>query len=99
MGKFDGFYVIFFIFLGTLRECYDELGNRYQIPLYCLASPVNLVEDQSEETSSIGGGGTRTVNEDSATASFAHGISTSTATMSGDCFMLKFRVVAHIRDG
>uniref|UniRef100_A0A671RA31 Ubiquitin domain-containing protein 1-like n=1 Tax=Sinocyclocheilus anshuiensis TaxID=1608454 RepID=A0A671RA31_9TELE len=29
--------------LGSLMECYDELGNRYQLPAYCLAPPVNLV--------------------------------------------------------
>ncbi len=26
-------------------ECYDELGNRYQLPAYCLAPPVNLVSE------------------------------------------------------
>ncbi|XP_032808372.1 ubiquitin domain-containing protein 2-like isoform X1 [Petromyzon marinus] len=29
---------------GSLTECYDELGNRYRLPVYCLAPPVNLVE-------------------------------------------------------
>ena len=24
-------------------ECYDELGTRYSIPVYCLSLPVNLV--------------------------------------------------------
>ncbi|NWW51654.1 UBTD1 protein, partial [Pedionomus torquatus] len=24
---------------GSLTECYDELGNRYQLPVYCLAPP------------------------------------------------------------
>ena len=28
---------------GLLNDCYDELGNRYQIPIYVLARPVNLV--------------------------------------------------------
>ncbi|XP_038600005.1 ubiquitin domain-containing protein 1 [Tachyglossus aculeatus] len=28
---------------GSLSECYDELGNRYQLPVYCLAPPVNLL--------------------------------------------------------
>ncbi|KRY00856.1 Ubiquitin domain-containing protein 1 [Trichinella pseudospiralis] len=32
---------------GTLRECYDELGNRYKIPLYCLSFPNNLVEERA----------------------------------------------------
>ncbi|XP_073689986.1 ubiquitin domain-containing protein 1a isoform X1 [Garra rufa] len=42
---------------GSLMESYDELGNRYQLPAYCLAPPVNLVSecndhnvsDQSEQ--------------------------------------------------
>jgi len=28
---------------GSLVECYDELGTRYSIPVYCLSLPVNLV--------------------------------------------------------
>jgi hypothetical protein len=27
---------------GELTECYDELGNRYVIPNYCLSRPVNM---------------------------------------------------------
>ncbi|XP_045188983.1 ubiquitin domain-containing protein 1-like [Mercenaria mercenaria] len=33
---------------GTLMDCYDELGNRYQLPVYVLGSPTNLIEDTSE---------------------------------------------------
>lgn len=48
---------------GTLMDCYDELGNRYQLPVYCLSAPINLIEDNSEvdtpspdsETSNGGG--------------------------------------------
>lgn len=29
-------------------ECYDELGNRYQLPAYCLAPPVNLISERSD---------------------------------------------------
>ena len=29
-------------------DCYDELGNRYQLPVYVLSSPTNLIEDASE---------------------------------------------------
>lgn len=36
---------------GSLTECYDELGNRYQLPVYCLAPPVNLITERSEEES------------------------------------------------
>ena len=28
---------------GSLVECYDELGTRYAIPVYCLSYPVNIV--------------------------------------------------------
>ena len=26
-------------------DCYDELGAHYQLPVYCLSPPVNLVKD------------------------------------------------------
>ncbi|XP_063059854.1 ubiquitin domain-containing protein 2 [Engraulis encrasicolus] len=32
---------------GALTECYDELGNRYQLPVYCLCPPVNMIEEKS----------------------------------------------------
>lgn len=40
---------VFSIPVGSLTECYDELGNRYQLPVYCLAPPVNLITERSEE--------------------------------------------------
>lgn len=36
---------------GTLLDCYDELGSRYQLPVYCLSAPANLVADGSETES------------------------------------------------
>lgn len=27
---------------GFLNDCYDELGNRYQLPIYVLAKPINM---------------------------------------------------------
>jgi len=39
---------------GTLSETYDELGNKYQVPLYCLAPPENLIkEDDASSKSSF----------------------------------------------
>jgi len=39
---------------GTLSETYDELGNKYQVPLYCLVPPENLIkEDDSSSKSSF----------------------------------------------
>nr|XP_039263034.1 ubiquitin domain-containing protein 1-like [Styela clava] len=32
---------------GTLLDCYDELGSHYQLPVYCLAPPVNLLVGSS----------------------------------------------------
>ncbi|XP_053548547.1 ubiquitin domain-containing protein 1 [Bombina bombina] len=34
---------------GSLTECYDELGTRYQLPVYCLAPPVNLIMERCDE--------------------------------------------------
>ncbi|XP_048885251.1 ubiquitin domain-containing protein 2-like [Brienomyrus brachyistius] len=33
---------------GALSESYDELGNRYQLPVYCLVPPINMIEEKSE---------------------------------------------------
>uniref|UniRef100_H2YKL2 Ubiquitin-like domain-containing protein n=1 Tax=Ciona savignyi TaxID=51511 RepID=H2YKL2_CIOSA len=30
---------------GTMLDCYDELGALYQVPVYCLSPPVNLIRD------------------------------------------------------
>ena len=32
--------------------CYDELGNRYVIPVYCIVDPINLTKDEDDEGSS-----------------------------------------------
>lgn len=37
---------------GSLSESYDELGNRYQLPIYVLCSPSNLVEERDSESPS-----------------------------------------------
>jgi len=29
-------------------DCYDELGNRYQLPVYVLSAPINLLSEGSE---------------------------------------------------
>lgn len=34
---------------GYLTDCYDELGNRYQLPVYVLSHPSNLLREDSEE--------------------------------------------------
>ena len=33
-------------------DCYDELGNRYQLPVYVLSVPTNLIEENSEQSHS-----------------------------------------------
>lgn len=46
---------------GYLTECYDELGTRYQVPIYCLSPPINMVRgggrDSPAECSEPVGGG------------------------------------------
>lgn len=32
---------------GYLTECYDELGARYQVPIYCLSYPINIVKEDN----------------------------------------------------
>lgn len=32
---------------GYLTECYDELGTRYLVPIYCLSYPINIVKEDS----------------------------------------------------
>uniref|UniRef100_A0A0A9XXE8 Ubiquitin domain-containing protein 1 n=1 Tax=Lygus hesperus TaxID=30085 RepID=A0A0A9XXE8_LYGHE len=51
---------------GFLTECYDELGTRYQVPVYCLSYPINIVKEDSgrdspTETSEPTERGTETV--------------------------------------
>lgn len=43
-------WVFFWSSAGCLTESYDELGNRYQLPKYTLAPPVNLVTESSSES-------------------------------------------------
>jgi len=35
---------------GSLVECYDELGTRYSIPVYCLSTPINLLTDSDRDS-------------------------------------------------
>ena len=41
-----------FFSLGSLTEAYDELGNNYKVPLYCINKPSNLINDDIRETTS-----------------------------------------------
>ncbi|KAF2348820.1 Ubiquitin-binding domain [Trinorchestia longiramus] len=36
---------------GGLTDCYDELGTRYQLPVYCLSLPVNVVVGRNKSAS------------------------------------------------
>ena len=36
--------------IGRLTEAYDELGNRYVIPKYCLSKPVNMQDKIDSDT-------------------------------------------------
>ncbi len=46
---------------GSLVECYDELGTRYVIPVYCLSRPLNLSADDGDGS---GGGGDGDAEDD-----------------------------------
>lgn len=35
---------------GSLVECYDELGTRYAIPVYCLSWPANLLTNSGRDS-------------------------------------------------
>lgn len=37
---------------GTLFDCYDELGTRYQLPIYVLSAPINLIESEQSSVDS-----------------------------------------------
>lgn len=34
---------------GTLMDCYDELGNQYQLPVYILSAPINMIREGDEK--------------------------------------------------
>eukprot|EP00004_Rigifila_ramosa_P015132 TRINITY_DN3504_c0_g1_i1.p1 TRINITY_DN3504_c0_g1~~TRINITY_DN3504_c0_g1_i1.p1 ORF type:complete len:189 (-),score=24.70 TRINITY_DN3504_c0_g1_i1:80-646(-) len=36
---------------GVLTESYDQLGNRYSLPLFCLSEPTNLIQDSGAGSS------------------------------------------------
>ena len=41
-------FILSGLILGSLEDCYDELGSRYQLPVYVLSAPVNLQLDSSD---------------------------------------------------
>ncbi|XP_060527018.1 ubiquitin domain-containing protein 1 [Cylas formicarius] len=32
---------------GYITDCYDQLGERYQVPIYCLSYPINIVKEDN----------------------------------------------------
>lgn len=42
----DVILAMFCTHIGSLVDCYDELGIRYQLPPYVLSAPTNLIEDR-----------------------------------------------------
>ena len=40
----------FVLSLGSLTEAYDELGNNYKVPLYCINKPSNLLNEDIPES-------------------------------------------------
>ena len=41
---------LYSLLIGRLTEAYDELGNRYVIPKYCLSKPVNMQDKADSDT-------------------------------------------------
>lgn len=39
---------------GSLTDAYDELGNHYSIPIYCISAPTNLIQNEEESVTSDG---------------------------------------------
>ncbi|CAF1563158.1 unnamed protein product [Adineta ricciae] len=39
---------------GTLLDCYDELGTRYQLPVYVLSAPTNMIDGEQSSIDSRG---------------------------------------------
>lgn len=64
---------------GALTECYDELGNRYQLPVYCLSPPVNMIEERSDEPDGS--------DPDSSSAADPSAGSGSEGTSGGECLL------------
>ena len=44
-SKLGRLWVFLPSFPGVLQDAYDELGNRYVIPVYCISDPTNLITD------------------------------------------------------
>ncbi|XP_040573815.1 ubiquitin domain-containing protein 1 [Lepeophtheirus salmonis] len=86
---------------GSLVECYDELGTRYAIPVYCLSFPVNLVTEESSskserepesETSPRSKESTEKDEEKRTNPSSSTSTSSSSSSSSGTEMKLKVRI-------
>ena len=45
-NEYEYYSIYYFVlFIGSLTHAYDELGNHYSIPPYCLSRPTNFVSD------------------------------------------------------
>ncbi|XP_050733758.1 ubiquitin domain-containing protein 2-like [Eriocheir sinensis] len=38
---------------GALTDCYDELGTRYQLPVYCLSFPLNILQSSPDKEGQV----------------------------------------------
>ncbi|CAG9766772.1 unnamed protein product [Ceutorhynchus assimilis] len=38
---------------GYITDCYDQLGERYQVPIYCLSYPLNIVKEDGRDSPAI----------------------------------------------
>lgn len=38
---------------GYITDCYDQLGERYQVPIYCLSYPINIVKEDGRDSPAV----------------------------------------------
>ncbi|XP_050293396.1 ubiquitin domain-containing protein 2 isoform X2 [Anthonomus grandis grandis] len=38
---------------GYITDCYDQLGQRYQVPIYCLSYPINIVKEDGRDSPAV----------------------------------------------
>jgi hypothetical protein len=44
---------------GTLEVCYDERGHQYKTPIYCMANPVELIDNENPSSNGAPNNGTQ----------------------------------------
>ena len=81
------------VHVGRLTEVYDELGNRYVIPKYCISKPKNFQHSQNDADEEVHEDSTtKLLNEDSPLRNRASQPTVSAQKISGSPLTLKVRL-------